>query len=190
MTAHKAFARVEVKDDARGLVEAVFSTFNVVDSDGDVTLPGAFTDGATVPISAYGHKSWEGALPVGVGTIRQTPTAAVLEGRFFLDTVSGRDTFTVVKHLGPLGQWSYGYDVALSERGERDGMPVQVLRRLKVHEVSPVLVGAGVDTRTLTAKGRSGLAPADQVRREFLRFVALSAGLGDPQSPDPTGRAR
>lgn len=144
--------RVEVKDADRGEVEAVFATFGVVDADDDVTEPGAFEDGAEMPISAYGHASWEGALPVGKATIRQTKTEAILRGQFFMDTAHGRDTFATVKHLGPLGEWSYGYDPVDFSFGERDGRRVRLLKRLMVHEVSPVLRGAGVGTRTLSAK--------------------------------------
>jgi hypothetical protein len=50
----KSFGAVEVKGADSGEVRAVFSTFNTVDSDGDVTLPGAFRDGQEVRISAYG----------------------------------------------------------------------------------------------------------------------------------------
>jgi hypothetical protein len=151
--------RVEIKDEAKGLVKAVFSTFDVVDSHGDVTLPGAFEDGAEVPISSYGHTSWEGALPVGKGTIRQTRKEAIFEGQFFLDTVAGRDTFTVVKGLGALGQWSYGYDVTRESFGDHDGQKVRFLEGLRVHEVSPVLIGAGVNTRTLSAKSSTTALP-------------------------------
>jgi HK97 family phage prohead protease len=146
--------RVEVKDETKGEVEAVFSTYDVVDSDRDVTKAGAFEDGAEVLISAYGHKSWEGLLPVGKATIKDDGTRAVLKGRFFMDTTAGRDTFTVVKELGPLGQWSYGYDVVKDSYGEFKGERVRFLERLKVHEVSPVLIGAGVGTRTLSAKSK------------------------------------
>ncbi|MEV1245097.1 HK97 family phage prohead protease [Nonomuraea sp. NPDC049750] len=144
--------RVEIKDEAKGEVRAIFSTFNAIDSDRDVTRPGAFTDGAEVPISAYGHTSWSGMLPVGKATIRQTSKQAILEGRFFMDTAAGRDTFTTVKELGELGQWSYGYDPVEYSFGEFEGQRVRFLDALKVHEVSPVLVGAGVGTRTLSAK--------------------------------------
>ena len=68
----KSLGRFEVKDADKGQVAAVFSTFDVVDLDGDVTKSGAFEDGAEVVISAYGHQSWQGMLPVGKGTIRQT----------------------------------------------------------------------------------------------------------------------
>lgn len=144
--------RVEVKDDDKGLVRAVFSTFNAIDSDQDVTRPGAFEDGAEVPISSYGHTSWQGALPVGKATIRQDSKKAVLEGQFFMDTTHGRDAFLTVKQLGALGQWSYGYDPVEFSFGEHDGQRVRFLDKVLIHEVSPVLRGAGVGTRTLTAK--------------------------------------
>lgn len=148
--------RVEIKDESQGLVRAVFSTFNVIDSDRDVTLPGAFTDGAPVRISAYNHRSWDDALPVGKGMIHADDHEAILDGEFFMTTSHGRDTFETVKQLGPLAEWSYGYDVLDAEPGTQDGRAVQFLKRLAVHEVSPVLRGAGVNTRTLEAKGAKG----------------------------------
>lgn len=151
----KQFVHVEVKDAAQGTVEAVFSTFNEVDSDKDVTLPGAFTEGAATRISAYGHQSWFGALPVGKGTIRTSPTEAVLEGQFFLKTTHGRDTFEVVKEMGDLQEWSYGYDPVKFSFGEFNGEKVRFLEQLLVDEVSPVLKGAGVNTRTTAVKQMS-----------------------------------
>jgi len=155
---------VTIKNADRGEITAVFSTFNVIDSDGDVTLPGAFEDGVEVPISAYGHTSWQGALPVGKARIRQTDTQAILEGQFFMETQAGRDTFTVVKELGDLGQWSYGFDIVKHSFGEFEGRQVRFLERVKVHEVSPVLVGAGVGVRTLVAKAAGVRVPHGRKR--------------------------
>jgi HK97 family phage prohead protease len=170
--------RVEVKDADRGEVTAVFSTFDVIDSDRDVTKSGAFADGAEVLISAYGHKSWEGLLPVGKGVIRAGKSDAVMDGRFFMDTVAGRDTFTVVKELGELGQWSYGYDVLKESYGEHDGQKVRFLESLKVHEVSPVLIGAGVNTRTLSAKSKLTFAEeGDAVLAAVARFGSRAADV-------------
>jgi len=170
--------RVEVKDADRGEVTAVFSTFDVIDSDRDVTKAGAFVDGAEVLISAYGHKSWEGLLPVGKGVIRAGKSDAVLDGRFFMDTAAGRDTFTVVKELGELGQWSYGYDVLKESYGEHDGQKVRFLESLKVHEVSPVLIGAGVNTRTLSAKSKQTFADeGEAVLAAIAQFGSRAADV-------------
>ncbi|MER7126755.1 HK97 family phage prohead protease [Micrococcus luteus] len=156
--------RVEIKDEDKGIIRAVFSTFNKIDSDRDVTPPGAFEDGAPVQISAYGHKSWEGALPVGLGTIRQTSKEAILEGQFLLDTTHGADTWKTVKAMSDAGmqEWSYGFDPVEWSYGEFEGQKVRFLNKLKVFEVSPVLRGAGVNTRTLSAKSTT---PGAALRR-------------------------
>lgn len=151
----KTFSRVEIKSADMGQVTAVFSTFNVLDSDGDITLSGAFQEGAEAPISAYGHTSWGGALPVGKARLRTTGKEAILDGQFFMDTTHGRDAFLTVKQLGSLGQWSYGYRVLDASFGELDGQDVRYLKSLAVDEFSPVLMGAGVNTRTLSTKGLS-----------------------------------
>jgi hypothetical protein len=136
----------------------VFATLNVKDKDNDVTQPGAFEDGAEVVISAYGHKSWDGLLPVGKGTIREVGDKVVMKGRFFLNTTAGRDTFEVVKELGARQEWSYGFKVEDSQPGEFKGESVRYLKRMKVYEVSPVLRGAGEGTMTTMAKADTSAA--------------------------------
>jgi HK97 family phage prohead protease len=171
----KSLAHIEVKDEDKGQITAVFATLNVVDSDGDVTLPGAFENGAKVRISAFGHRSWDGALPVGKGTIREVKDEAILDGQFFLDTPEGRSTFAVVKSLGEDGlqEFSYGYDPVEFSYGEHDDRPVRFLKKLKVHEVSPVLLGAGVGTRLLSAKG--GLKFSEHIAAVVADVDALAA---------------
>lgn len=148
----KALKGLKITDESQGLVEAVIATLDVIDSDGDVTLKGAVDDGAAVRISAYNHQSWKGALPVGRGTVHEIGSEIVLKGEFFLNTTDGRNTFETVKGLGDLGEWSYGFDTLEEERGQKDGRRVNFLKKLKVHEASPVLLGAGVDTRTVAVK--------------------------------------
>lgn len=153
----KTLRGVEIKDESKGEVTAVFATLGVRDHDGDFTRDGAFTDGAPVRISAYGHKSWDGLLPVGKGVIRIKGKKAILEGQFFMNTTHGRDTFETVKELSEAGlqEWSYGFDINGYSFGEEKGQQVRYLDRVTVHEVSPVLLGAGIGTRTLSAKRRS-----------------------------------
>lgn len=144
--------RLEIKDADRGEVTAVLATFNVIDKDDDWTYPGAFEEGASVPISSFGHSSvLTGALPAGKGTIHSTEREAILDGKFFMDTTAGRETFTVVKQLPDL-EWSYGLKAIDFEYGSKDGRTVRFLKKLKAIEASPVVMGAGVGTRTLTVK--------------------------------------
>lgn len=185
----KTFRDVDLKADGSGEFSAVFSTFDTIDHDGDVTLQGAFTEGESVRISAYGHESWMGALPVGRGAIRTTDREAIVDGKFFLDTTSGRDTYEVVKGLGDLQEWSYGFDILERSQGEFEGTQVQFLRSLKVHEVSPVLLGAGIGTRTLAVKGLDKLAEDEVARLTKAIEHALASGA-DPLllPPSPEGK--
>jgi HK97 family phage prohead protease len=167
---------MEIKADGQpGEFRAVFSTFNVIDKDRDVTTPGAFKDGQAVRISYWGHR-WQD-LPVGKGVIHQDEKQAWVDGAFFLDTMAGRETYQTVKNLGELQEWSYGYDVLDSSFGKFQEQDVRFLRSLDVAEVSPVLLGAGIDTRTERIKGMGSDADHGQDRGES----------GDtPRSPSPS----
>lgn len=173
---HKTLGGLSVKSTDKGTATAIFSRFGgPPDSDGDITEPSAFTHGQKVPVSAYNHGSWASALPVGIATIRVLPDRAEADIEFFLDTSGGRDTFNTVKALGPLTQYSYGYDVKRSTPGQWNGRPVRILQKLALHEVSPVLVGAGRDTRTVAGSVKSAEDP--RLRAELVAIRAnLTAG--------------
>ncbi len=179
-------------DGEPGEFRAVFSTFNVKDHDGDVTLPGAFTDGQKVRISYWGHR-WAD-LPVGRGEIHSDEKEAWVDGRFFLDTEAGKETYQTVKNLGELQEWSYGFDILERSEGEYDGDQVQFLRRLDVHEVSPVMLGAGIDTRTTAIKEgrRNSGSDRDRIQRIHDLTLELGAKCAEPdQNADDTdGKAR
>lgn len=187
---HKSMTGITVKSAAKGEVSAVFSTFNVIDKDGDVTLPDAIADGTEIVISAYGHGSWSGLLPVGKGVIRKTDTEAIVDAKFFLDTTQGRDTFNTVKGLGPLQEWSYSLHNVVSEWGEWDGKEARILKSITVKEASPVLIGAGVNTRTLEAKGNqpgkptSGVITSEPVGgyEQLVKSHAWRDVTSDPES--------
>lgn len=183
----------EFKLDETGHVEVAFAQLNVVDRDADVTLPGAIP-GKDVLIGAYGHTTWDGALPVGKGAIGEDGGWAVLRGSFWLDTSAGRETYLAVKNAGPLQEWSYGY-VPLDVGYEtRDGQPVRMLKKLDIFEVSPVLVGAGIGTHTRAIKAATPFtdlplgdrsAPYQEAEAEArVRAWASSDGTGNKDTID------
>lgn len=159
----KTLATIEWKADKPGAFRATFATLApVVDHDKDVTLPGAFKNGQKVIISAYGHASWEGALPVGTGAISSNASKAWVDGQFFMDTTAGKETHGTVKALGPLAEFSYGYEVldASFDPAELAAYPEakRILKKLDVFEVSPVLKGAGIGTGLDFIKSRPAVA--------------------------------
>ena len=142
--------------DVEGKVEAVFSVFNTVDSDGDVVLPNSIKSGFGDKGVAmvWGH-DWKDVI--GRGEIVTDNDKAVFKGEFIMDTERGREAYNTVKAMGDLQQWSFGYEVVDSEKGafQKDGFETQdvrYLKELRVWEVSPVLVGANQETYTLAVK--------------------------------------
>ncbi len=168
MIEHKSSGPVEVKLADSGYIEAAFARLNVIDHDGDVTLPGAFPT-KDVPMSAFGHTSWEGVPPVGKGTISEQGDWAVFTGNLFMDTTHGRDAHATLKGLGPLAEFSYGFSVLDSEPSVKDGRNVRMLKSLDPFEVSHVLKGAGMGTHLRSIKS-GGLGP-DMPYADHLAWV-------------------
>ncbi len=146
---------IEFKDDSdqSGVFQAIFSRFGEVDKQGDITVAGAFKDGAAVRIAAWGH-NWD-ALPVGRGVIHQDGEKAWVDGEFFLDTTGGMETYKTVKNLGELQEWSYGFNVLQRSIRKIGNDEIRHLEELDVYEVSPVLIGAGNNTQTTIIKSAS-----------------------------------
>ncbi|MFF8831378.1 HK97 family phage prohead protease [Streptomyces sp. NPDC015131] len=169
----KALDRVELKDADQGVVVAVFSTFDTVDLDDDVVTKDAFKgkDGQPVRISAYNHASWQGALPVGKGVVRVTDREAVCEMQFNMKTQAGRETFETIKQMGELQEYSWGFNVVESEREEREGKQVRVIKAVDIFEVSPVLLGAGGPGRTGTLAVKSKAEDDEDAPRRFYPAV-------------------
>jgi len=168
----RTLKRISLKEiefnDADGSVRALVAPYYSVDKQGDFEFPGAFGEQPII-ISAYGHGSWNGVLPVGKGRIfDQADLGGVMEGKFFLDTALGSETYKTVKNVGDLQEWSFALpDIESEIRSLREwvaaGVPlvangftedskIRGLRKIRVNEVSPVLMGAGNGTRTLDIK--------------------------------------
>lgn len=155
-------APIVVKEDGQGEFVAVFATLNVIDHDKDVTLPGAFGE-QSVLIEPWNH-DW-GELPVGKGEIAEQDEEALVSGRFFLDTQSGKEHYIVVKELGEQQEWSYSFDIVDSEEGEFEGEKVRFLKALDVIGVGPVTRGAGINTHTVAIKGEGKPYPNEHACR-------------------------
>jgi hypothetical protein len=152
MTERKAFTPTEFKLSETGEVLVAFSRLDVVDLDGDVTRHGAIPAGKAVPMSDYGHTSWDGALPIGKGVLGESGDYGTFTGAFFMDTDQGRNGYATVKAMAELQEWSYGYAVLDGGPVTLNGTNAREIRSLDVYEVSPVLKGAGVGTHTIAIK--------------------------------------
>lgn len=131
-----------------GTLKAVFSVFDVIDSDGDVITSEAIHDGKQIPL-VWSH-DW--SKPIGKGVIKNDGKQAIFEGGFFLNTSWGKDAYETVKGMGDLQEYSWGFRVLKQEKGEKDGRAVNFIKDTEEYEVSPVLVGANRETGTVEVK--------------------------------------
>jgi len=170
---------LELKAEEEGAFTARIATLDVIDHDGDIIRPGAFPKAKELPVSAYQHTSWNGALPVGKAVIRESGADVLADGLFNLKTSGGRDTYEAVKFAG--SEWSFGFKVTASGSEkeleayakEHDGArPYRIITKVEPYEISPVLLGAGINTQTLGIK--AGLPYADEAEAALAAVNAFA----------------
>jgi len=165
--------RLELKEGDEGTFTARIATLMVVDSDGDLTKPGAFPEGKELLVSAYMHGSWMGALPVGKAIVHEDGDEVIAEGTFNLATETGREHYEAVKFTGDLQEWSYGFLPLEWEEQSTNGQKVRVLTKVDPFEISPVLKGAGVGTGTIAIKS-DGLSFTDQMETALAAVTGMA----------------
>ncbi|PYE86902.1 HK97 family phage prohead protease [Phyllobacterium leguminum] len=152
-----------VKDmDDAGRGQARIAVLSAVDHDGDTYMPGAFSwkeGGQWVSILPAHNRS---AVPLGKARVYEDGDAALADLYLNMKSEVGREWHSTLKfdleNGNPVQEWSYGFGVLDSQIEQRSGDRVRVLKRLDVHEISPVVRGAGMGTGTLTMKSRGSFA--------------------------------
>ena len=166
-------ATFKAGEEDTGRLEAVFSTFGVVDRDGDIVEPGAIPDGQDVAM-VWSH-DW--TRMIGKGVTRTDAERAVFDGGLFMDTDAGLDAYKTIKSMGDLMEYSWGFRILDADFVERDEEYIRVIKRVELFEVSPVLIGAGRGTQTLSLKhGQPLVEHADALDDAVRDFVSRVRG--------------
>lgn len=185
----KALSGLEWKADKVGAFRSVVASYNVIDKDGDVTLPGALDTEKSVLVSPYNHSSVDAAqadLPVGTATITTVGDKAIADGHFYVNTDLGRKAYEITKALydDGLGEWSYAFRIppggASTDSKDLADWPgaVRMLRKVQPFEVSLVFAGAGIGTQTLSVKSLDELKRGARLSKDSrLRLRSLAEDL-------------
>lgn len=165
----KTLGALEIKSEETGEVEAIVATLGVVDRDSEVITEGAIKDGAKVKLSSYGHDAIFGDMPAGKGVLLIDGSKVVFKGRYFLNTQRGLESFRTIKEMGREQEWSFGFRIIGSEvpdEGWQEKGARRILTKLDAFEVSPVIVGAGIGTRTVDVKSADHVAADERAAAE------------------------
>ncbi|MFF0777087.1 HK97 family phage prohead protease [Streptomyces sp. NPDC003720] len=178
-----------------GTFEAIVAAYNL-DSVGDKITPGAFADtlaqwkaaGDPIPV-LWSHMSQDPDYHIGeVLEAEERPEGLWVKAR--IDTEPGTKAAQVYKLLKGrrVTQFSFAYDV---EEGawvdQKDGEGFYELRKLKLYEVGPTLIGANQATELLDVKSADGAtmriavegasaAQTEELRQALSGVVAAKAG--------------
>lgn len=144
-------------DLADGDFRALVSAFGSTDSYGDIVEPGAFTEslaewkagGDPIPV-VWAHQWADPFAHVGtVKSAEETDRGLEIVGHISPEERESNTTAAQVYRLlkeRRITQFSFAFDVLEAEETTVDGKRVTLLRRLKLHEVGPCLVGVNQDT--------------------------------------------
>ncbi|KKM92395.1 hypothetical protein LCGC14_1218830 [marine sediment metagenome] len=139
-----------LNEDGEGL--AVIATLDVIDKDGDVIQAGAIGNqfAKMVPGHDWVH------VPIGKAAIREEGNEVLAAFKLNLDIKAAREWHSsMLKDIASppvLQEWSFGFSIKDVSFGEQDGQDVRFLKALEIHEISPVVKGAGINTRTVALK--------------------------------------
>ena len=154
-------------DSADGIVEAIVSVTNIVDSVNDVIVPGAYakTLKKRNPKGVWSHDT---NIPVAktLSVVELIPGdtrlpqdlqekgagALLVKMQFNLNTTRGRDAFHDVQFFADEQEWSIGYSVAEGKSKVEEKTGIRYINELELYEYSPVIFGAAPHTRTLGVK--------------------------------------
>lgn len=162
-------ARIQLKagpDDGLedGQFEAYASVFGNIDSYGDVVQPGAFADslkewadsGLLLPV-LFGHNMNDPEFNIGhVISAVEDEKGLRVRAQLDLETPKGLATYRLLKGRR-ISQMSFAYDVLDGSWGEKDGVDVYNLHKLKLYEVSVVPIGANQETEVLAVKAAAAV---------------------------------
>ncbi|GGU52571.1 HK97 family phage prohead protease [Streptomyces lavendofoliae] len=165
-----------------GTFEAIVAAYNV-DSVGDKITPGAFAEtlaewkgrGDPIPV-LWSHMSHDPEYHIGeVLEAEERPEGLWVKAR--LDTEPGTKAAQVYRLLKGrrVTQFSFAYDI---EEGswveQKDGPGYYELRKLKLYEVGPTLIGANQATELIDVKSATDMLPDLAKVQETLE--SLKAG--------------
>jgi hypothetical protein len=194
MLTKDAPARVKAAGESDGLGAGAFtalvSVFGNEDSVGDVVMPGAFADdlarwkqsGDPIPV-IWSHDWGDPFSHIGsVIEAKETPAGLLVTGQLDLANPKAEQVFRLLKGRR-VTQFSFAYDILDGGWGERDGGEVYELRKLRVHEVGPCLVGANQETELLAAKAArvaSGMKAGRVLsQKNFEALTAAYTAIGE-----------
>lgn len=174
-----------------GVFSGIASTYGNEDRQGDIVLPGAFTQSLKRANKVPLLKAHDQGAAIGLATLSDSAAGLLVDGKLDLNVSAARETYSGLRE-GYLRGLSIGYAVPKGGEVHRDG-GVRELRTVEVLELSVVAIPANPEARVTAVKSTIGsirdferfLHSAGWSRREAAAVAAHGyKGLGSMESED------
>jgi HK97 family phage prohead protease len=194
---------VELKadDSTEGRFTGYASVFGNIDSYGDMVIAGAFAESLAEYASAdyWRHRMDDPFMNLGTASAEEDERGLLVDCQIDLETAAGKQVHKLLK-AKRVRQMSFAYDVlegAWVDRKPEDGGSYYELRKLRLHEVSVVPIGANQDTEILAVKTAADVVlagvkagrglSADEQHEARAAMAALGDALkqNDSTTPEP-----
>lgn len=164
-------------DTTKGTVRGILSAFGVVDSDGDMLMPGAFKksimergpESASTRKIAFlrGHNTDK---PVGKFTkLYETSEGLEYEAQMSKSSL-GQDTLILMQE-GIMNNHSVGY-IRMPDKEQMQDQYNEV-KEVKLMEGSVLMFGANSETPVLSVKGDTAIEKADDLSKRIDRLIRV-----------------
>lgn len=173
-------------DDGRGRIK--FAKLNVIDHDGDWIPAGSIGEQVAHIMPMH---SWKDADPpfLGVARTSEQDGYAIADLEINTDLPRAQHWRSALKFALDRGlnvEWSYGFEFQNDPQLAAEKGAKRALKNQRVIEVSPVVMGAGLETGTLEMKSReldqkawAELAGSWEAAQEAIRTAAHALLLGE-----------
>lgn len=155
-----------------GTFEAVIATLGVIDHDGDIVESGALQGKTASIVPAHQQHT----IPLGKVRIEERGQSVVAIGQWNMAIQDAKEWHEALKfdlaNPPAVQEWSWGYQVLDAEDAIVDGERIRKIKSVDLIEVSPVLRGASIGTRTLAAKSADRVKLVEQIQAVTKQALA------------------
>ncbi|WP_018231408.1 HK97 family phage prohead protease [Thioalkalivibrio thiocyanodenitrificans] len=155
----------------QGIVEGIASPYGEQDAQGDVVMPGAFSDTLKKRLPAMLLHHDQSKVAGKWSEVRETDAGLLVRGQLALKTDAGREAYELSK-ADAVGL-SIGF--RLAEGGADYAHGARILKKLDLFEISFVGVPAAAGARLTGVKNLSVDITSPRTLESALREVGLSA---------------
>ena len=168
----------------------VVATMGVKDKDDDILEPGSVGMQRCL-LGNWGHTISRGSTPIGKAGLHEEGDKLIAEVEFNPGIQAALETYESIRFAPELTEVSFGL---IPEEWSFDASYNRVIKKMKVFEVSPVVMGAGVATGVMSVKEAKEIEFKEFKEREEKSAVNAAEEKSadtaeDTATPEPEEKA-